>query len=77
MIDKLVTATEALDSQAPVTDVYKLIIDDLKFAGDNLPDVYAAADKGRATKYTAKGILALVYMTRSGVTYGVKGSCAQ
>jgi hypothetical protein len=74
VIDHLVSATDALKiARMPVTEVYKLIIDDLKFAGDNLPETYVAADKGRATKYAAKGILALVYMTRSGVTYGVKG----
>jgi hypothetical protein len=45
----------------------------LQFAGTNLPDVYAAAEKGRATKWAAKGFLALVYMTRSAPTYGIDG----
>src|SRR6187549_933863 len=43
------------------------------YTNANLPDVYAAADKGRATKWAAKGILALVYMTRSAPTYGIEG----
>jgi hypothetical protein len=74
VIDKTVTAPEALQiGRSAVNDVYSLIISDLKFAADNLPDVYPAADKGRATKYAAKGMLALVYMTRSGPTYDING----
>jgi hypothetical protein len=74
IIDKVVTANEALNiGRSPVSDVYNLIISDLQFAAANLPETYAAADKGRATKFAAKGILALVYMTRSGPTYGIEG----
>lgn len=74
LIDKPVTANEALAiPRTNIADVYSLIISDLQFAGANLPDTYAAADKGRATKWAAKGILALVYMTRSGPTYGIEG----
>lgn len=75
IIDKSVTPAEALQiSRSPVADVYNLIISDLQFAATRLPEVYAAAaDKGRATRYAAKGILALVYMTRSGPTYDIKG----
>jgi hypothetical protein len=74
VIDKVITANEALQiSRSPVADVYNLIISDLQFASANLPETYPAADKGRATKYAAKGILALVYMTRSGPTYGIEG----
>jgi hypothetical protein len=74
LYDHAVTTDEALSiSRNDVSDVYNLIISDLKFAADNLPDTYASADKGRATKYAAKGILAEVYMTRSGITYGIAG----
>ena len=74
LIDHPVTASEALSiPRSPVSDIYNLIISDLKFASDNLPVSYGAADVGRATKYAAKGILALVYMTRSGPTYGIEG----
>jgi len=76
VIEHAVTATEALNvSRNTVAEVYDFIISDLKFAGDNLPspEQYAAADKGRATKYAAKGLLALVHMTRSGPTLGVEG----
>ncbi len=74
LADHPLTALEAFDlPRATVTDVYALILTDLQFAGTNLPDVYPAADKGRATKYAAKAIEALVHMTRSGATYGVDG----
>lgn len=73
--DHPITATEALSiPRSSVADVYTLIISDLQFALTNLPDVYTAAnDKGRATKFAAKAILALVYMTRSAPTYGIEG----
>jgi len=59
--------------RSPVADVYTQIISDLQFAVTNLPETYATADKGRATKFAAQGILALVYMTRSGPTYSIEG----
>lgn len=74
IIDRTVTPAEAVTiGRSAVNDVYSLIISDLKFAADHLPEAYPAADKGRATKYAAKGILALVYMTRSSPTYGING----
>jgi len=72
--DKVVSVNEAASiPRSPVSAVYNFIIDDLKYAADNLPETYTGADKGRATKYAAKGILALVYMTRSGPTYNIEG----
>ncbi|MCC3160534.1 RagB/SusD family nutrient uptake outer membrane protein [Hymenobacter sp. 15J16-1T3B] len=56
--------------RAPVADVYSLIVSDLQNAAANLPVSYAAADAGRVTSGAAKSLLALVYMTRSGDTYG-------
>lgn len=75
LIDKTVSASEALNIQrSNVADVYNLILSDLAFAGTHLPDAYpVAADKGRATRFAAKGIQALVHMTRSGPTYGIDG----
>lgn len=75
LIDKVVSAKEALEiPRSPVADVYGLIISDLQFAIDNLSEVYTLpADKGRVTKNAAKGILALVHMTRSGPTNGIDG----
>jgi hypothetical protein len=75
LIEKTLTPAEALQvGRAAVNDVYSRIISDLQFADTSLPETYTAAtDKGRATKYAAKGLLALVYMTRSGPTYNIKG----
>lgn len=75
IIDRPVLANEALEiGRSPVPEVYDFIINDLTFAAANLPDVYkSAGDKGRATKYAAKGMLALVHMTRSGPTYNING----
>lgn len=74
IVDHTLTPTEATTiGRSPVTDVYTFIISDLQFAIANLPDVYSATDKGRATKYAAKAILALVYMTRSAPAYGIDG----
>ena len=52
--------------RAPIADVYKLIVDDLKFAADNLPAAYSATERGRATKWAAKAMLARVYLTMYG-----------
>jgi hypothetical protein len=63
-------------AQVPRTDVakiYELIIADLQTAIANLPASYSGADVGRATKGAAQGLLALVYLTRSGPTYGING----
>lgn len=76
LVDRPILPEEALTvPRSPVSEVYQLVISDLKFAGDNLPGPteYLAADKGRATKFAAKSLLALVYMTRSGPTYGIEG----
>jgi hypothetical protein len=59
--------------RSPVADVYNFIISDLQYAITNLPPTYAGVDVGRATKYAAEAELALVYMTRSGPTYGIQG----
>jgi len=81
IIDHPVEATEsATISRSPVADMYALIIADLQFAVANLPagfsgtfPSYTATDVGRATKYAAEAVLARVYMTRSGPTYGIEG----
>src|SRR5215831_15119517 len=74
IIDKVMTPSEvATVPRSPVGDVYNFIIGDLQFAIANLPQTYAPADVGRPTTYSAKGVLGLVYMTKSGPTYNVKG----
>ncbi|QDA59427.1 RagB/SusD family nutrient uptake outer membrane protein [Hymenobacter jejuensis] len=59
--------------RSPVADVYKLILSDLQTAIDNLPVSYTGTNVGRATSGAAKGMMALVYLTRSGPTYGIEG----
>jgi hypothetical protein len=81
VVDHPVLANEAITiGRSPVADVYALIISDLQFAIANLPATYTGAfpaygptDVGRATKYAAEAVLAKVYMTRSGPTYGIEG----
>jgi len=60
-------------NRSPVSDVYDLIIADLTTAIANLPPTYTGADVGRATSWAAKGMLGLVYLTRSGSDYGKPG----
>ena len=60
----VITAEEAAGiSRAPKKQVYDTIIKDLKMAETLLTNTNAAADKGRATAGTAKGLLAAVYLT--------------
>ena len=74
LIDKPMTATQvATVGRTSVSDIYDLIIKDLTFAADSLPVSYTGSDVGRATSYAAKGILGLVYLTKSGPTYGING----
>jgi hypothetical protein len=74
IFDHVATPTEALAiPRSPVADVYNLIISDLQTAISKLPATYPAADKGRVRSDAAKGILALVYLTRSGPTYSIEG----
>ena len=74
VFDHPLSPSEALSiPRSPVSKVYDLIISDLEYAEDSLETYYAPSDLGRATKYAAKGLLALVYMTSSGPTYDVSG----
>jgi len=49
--------------KAKVDSVYKLIIDDLSFAVENLPESYSTENIGRATKGAALTLLGKVYLT--------------
>ncbi|MDR3678412.1 MAG: RagB/SusD family nutrient uptake outer membrane protein [Flavipsychrobacter sp.] len=74
LVDHPLTVAEANTiGRSSVSTIYDLIISDLQFAAANLPASYSATDKGRATRYAATATLALVYMTRSGPTYGIEG----
>lgn len=74
LITQPMQAAEAAKvNRSPVAQVYDTIIADLTYAAENLPASYGAADLGRATSNAAKGILGLVYLTRSGPDYGING----
>lgn len=44
-------------------EVYSLVLEDLEFAENNLPNSYPQSDNGRATRWAAKTILADVFLT--------------
>ncbi len=72
VFDHVLTPSEALDiPRAPVADVYALIVSDLQDAGNKLPASYTMP--GKATSLAAKALLASVYLTMSGPTYGIEG----
>lgn len=53
-------------TRASVEEVYDQIVNDLTEAQESLPDKYDNLNKGRATKWAAKGYLGKVYLFRSG-----------
>lgn len=57
--------------RSPVTDVYKLIIDDLRYAVDNLPET--GTESGYATTYAASHLLSKVYLTRGSAVTEQRG----
>lgn len=65
--DKLIA--NPLVPRHKLTDVYKFIINDLRYAATNLPKTDQA---GRVTTWSAQGMLAKVYLTRAGL--GQSGS---
>ncbi len=76
LIDRVVSDAEAKTiARSPVAEVCGFIEQDLTFAIDNLPapSAYAAADRGRANKFAAKMLLALLYMSKSGPALNVDG----
>jgi hypothetical protein len=67
IVDKEISPEESYSLlRAPLTENYQMIVDDLKYAEENLPESYSATDRGRVTKWGAKGLLAKVYMTMAG-----------
>lgn len=59
-------------ARSPKDEVYKLIIEDLKFAADKLPVSTSVSPIGRASKGAAQTALAEVYLTM-----GDKASCSE
>lgn len=66
-VDKEITPTESYNvTRSPLKDMYDFVVEDLKYAEENLPASYGGTDKGRVTKWGAKGLLTKVYMTMAG-----------
>lgn len=66
-VDREIGASEAYAlRRSSLQDNYDLIVEDLKFAEENLPPSYNATDKGRVTRGGAKALLGKVYMTMAG-----------
>lgn len=57
--------------RTPVADVYKQIIDDLRYAAENLPE--NGSESGYATKWAASQLLAKVYLTRGSAVKDQRG----
>ncbi|RAJ91027.1 SusD-like starch-binding protein associating with outer membrane [Larkinella arboricola] len=53
-------------TRSSIEEIYDLIVSDLTEAANLLPATYDNANKGRATKWAAKGYLGKVYVFRSG-----------
>ena len=60
--------------RAPVAEVYNFIIEDIRFASDNLPETQS--NYGRATKNAAMHLLSLVYLTRGSAITDQRGQKA-
>ncbi|GAB3582928.1 RagB/SusD family nutrient uptake outer membrane protein [Hymenobacter daeguensis] len=80
VIDKpLIPQEVAKISRSEVAAVYALIESDLRTAIASLPTAYTSngvgstLGVGRVTAGAAKGLLALMYLTKSGPTYGING----
>ena len=66
-VDKEIAPDEAYGmTRSSLQEIYDMIVDDLKYAEENLPEKYAGVDIGRVTKWGAKGLLTKVYMTMAG-----------
>lgn len=62
----LITGTATGEEpRSPTSEVYDLIIADLKFAEEKLPGIWFG-EPGRVTKWGAKSLLAKVYLTSAG-----------
>lgn len=73
LVTNSVTPDEAVKiKRATVQETYDLIVSDLKDAIDRLPKSYSSEDVGRATKYSAEGLLGRVYITMSGYPLNAK-----
>lgn len=67
IVDKEISQSEAYElGRSPLQANYDFIVEDLKYASENLPDSYGNTDKGRVTKAGAIALLGKVYMFMAG-----------
>lgn len=64
--DNNVLLTDTSITRNTVESIWEFIIRDLRFAAENLPA--SPAQKGRVTKWGAKGMLAKTFLTRAGIS---------
>lgn len=58
-------------SRIPSETLYKMMISDLRYAVEHLPESYSAGEFGRVTKYAAAHLLSKMYLQRAqGENYG-------
>lgn len=57
--------------RVPSETLYKMMISDLRYAVENLPESYSSGEYGRITKYAAAHLLSKLYLQRAqGASYG-------
>ena len=57
--------------RVPSAELWKMMISDLRYAVENLPESYSASEFGRITKYAAAHLLSKLYLQRAqGAAYG-------
>lgn len=66
-----ITSVKTDFKRSSVPDVYKLIIEDLRYAVENLPEV--GSDAGYATTWAASHLLAKAYLTRGSAVKDQRG----
>lgn len=66
IVDNNVLLTDTTITRNTVESIWEFIIRDLRFASENLPA--SPAQKGRITKWSAKGMLAKMFLTRAGIS---------
>lgn len=66
-VETEITPQEAYQlGRVSLEEIYNLIVNDLLYAEQYLPESYSSSDKGRVTKGGATGLLGKVYMTMAG-----------
>lgn len=58
--------SQTIMPKSPIEDIYAVVVDDLKFACDNLPVEWTTTEPGRVTKKAAITLLGKVYLTMAG-----------